>query len=277
MKIVFLGDFSKISTNFSQSKALKKICEVFEYDFKKNGTKNIVDFCKKIYPDLVLISKGKGISKEIIEELNKFSKTCLWYMDAVFHLSWNEELLQKIKLCNLVCCDKKKAVDLGRELNTNIFQVYEGFDLEYNIPLNLSKIYNVTFIGSLHTNRKIFKRELNFNVFYNSYNLEHSKIVSSSKINLNFCTNECASDRVYKVLASKGFLLSDDWVGREFEDEKEIVIFKNIKDLKEKVEFYLNNEQKCLEISENGYKKVLKYNREFWANEIINNFKKVCL
>ena len=50
-------------------------------------------------------------------------------------------------------------------------------------------------------------------------------------------------DRVYKVMAAGGFLLTNDWIGREemFVDGEHLVIFNDPQDLAEKIKFYLAN------------------------------------
>ena len=77
------------------------------------------------------------------------------------------------------------------------------------------------------------------------------------KINLNFCTAQGASDRVYKIMAARGLLLSDDWEGRErdFIDGEDLVIFKSMEDLNAKIDYYLNNPEEASRIRANGYKK----------------------
>ena len=103
------------------------------------------------------------------------------------------------------------------------------------------------------------------------------KTISKTKINLNFCTSSGASDRVYKIMASKGFLLSDDWDGREkyFKDKEELVIFKDIEDLNKKINYFLKNEKEREEIASRGYKSVQKFSRLNWAKNIISLYEKL--
>ena len=47
---------------------------------------------------------------------------------------------------------------------------------------------------------------------------------------------------MYKILAAGGFLLTDDWYGRELTglvDGEDLVIYNNISDLQEKIIYYL--------------------------------------
>jgi spore maturation protein CgeB len=117
----------------------------------------------------------------------------------------------------------------------------------------------------------------NFNNFrhYNGvYGLEHNKIVNETKINLNFSPTDSTgvSVRLYKILASGGFLMTTPWNGIEntFKIDEDIVVFNDENELKEKINFYLNNEDKRNNIRLNGYKKVVEYLPINWAKKIIN-------
>ena len=131
--------------------------------------------------------------------------------------TYDQEMKNKTKLVSYLCCDKANVLEEAKKINENSFQVCEGFDEDVDKPHILDKEYDVTFIGNIYGNRlsymnQIKKRVVNFN---GVYGMDHAKIVSKSKINLNFCTGNGASDRVYKIMAAKGFLLSDIWDGRE--------------------------------------------------------------
>ena len=66
-------------------------------------------------------------------------------------------------------------------------------------------------------------------------------------------------------------LLTDDWEGREFtglKDGKDLIIFNSVNDLKEKIEYYLKNEQQRINIANRGYITNKKLNRLEWAKSI---------
>ena len=146
----------------------------------------------------------------------------------------------------------------------------EGFDHIQNYPVNTDYLYEASFIGVLRNKRVDYHREIGFKVISDAYGEKHSEAVSQSKINLNF-TEGGTSDRTYKVLASKGFLLTEPWpnMGLDFIDGKDLVTFNNSNELKNKIEYYLNNEEERLIIAENGYKSVQKFSRLEWAKKIL--------
>jgi spore maturation protein CgeB len=68
-----------------------------------------------------------------------------------------------------------------------------------------------------------------------------------------------ASPRVYEVLACGGFLLCDDRpdVRALFEDGRDLSIFSDLSDLREKARYYLSHERERKEIAAHGRAKVL--------------------
>ncbi len=277
MKVVYSGAFNKESTNYSQSIELGKITELYQYPCKVIANKvgpterdsHLIECVYKERPDLVLFAKGTGIDIRVIHECNKITSTCLWFMDAYPHGNWDANLIEKLRHCTFVCCDKEAAIQEGSKYTDNIFKLCEGFDKEVDKPHTVLKDIDVSFIGGIYGNRRNICLAAGANVFTKVYGDKHANIVSRTKININSCTNNCASDRVYKILATKGFLLTDTWHGIEFEDGKHLVVYNGINDLQDKIEYYLEHEEERNLIAEAGYLEVQQYSREFWAKNLI--------
>ena len=68
-----------------------------------------------------------------------------------------------------------------------------------------------------------------------------------------------ASPRVYEALACKSFLLVDNQrdVSSLFKDGEHLVIFKDLTDLREKIEYYLEHPQERERIAQAGYREVV--------------------
>lgn len=285
MKILFIAVFNDKSTNNSQSIGFKTLGHtVIEYNYRepienkilthRQRDNQIIELCKINKPDLVLFSKCNTVNINVIHECNNICKTALWYMDHIYNM--NEELLEKVKYCSYNFISRWDPYYKAKNINKNTFFLQEGFDNENNIYIpNIEQIYDVTFIGTItgngcHFDREDYYKNIHFQVFNNVYNLEHSKIVCQSKINLNFSEGDGTSDRLYKLLASKGFVLTQPWknIESEFKVGIDLDIFTSIDDLKNKINYYINNDKLRDEISENGYKTVQKYNRIQWAKVI---------
>jgi hypothetical protein len=180
-------------------------------------------------------------------------------------------MFDKLKECSFVCVDKLKALEAGKKFNPNIHHVCEGYDSLRDKPHKVAQHINVSFIGNPDGNRMKLCKSVAAVIYADAYGDAHAVRVSWSKINLNFCRNGCASDRVYKIMAAGGFLLTDDWDGRKkmFEDGKDLIIFKTEKDLKDAVDHFLIHPDARDEIRNNGYHAVEKYSRDNWARKIV--------
>ena len=288
MKILFVGVFDREgkSTNVSQILSLKKLDhEVSGYNYRQKAVlignegrdKDLISTVKNRNFDLVIYSKCNVVLLETFREINKYTKTCLWFMDPL--ISYNQEIRSKTALVDYFCCDKENVLEEALKINNNSFHVCEGFDSNIEKPHNIEKQYDVSFIGNIYGDRAdlLGKIKRPVEIISNAYGKKHAVEVSKSKINLNFCTSEGASDRVYKILAAAGFLLTDDWTNRNrcFIDGEHCVIFDNIKDLNEKISYYLNNPKEAAKIASNGHKAVQKFNRLNWAKQIVGLYDRI--
>jgi spore maturation protein CgeB len=288
VKILFIGVFDREgkSTNLSQLMAFKKIgYEVIGYNYRQkaaligneNRDKDLVSVIKDRNFDLVIYSKCNVVSLETFKKINKLAKTCLWFMDPL--TTYNQEIRDKTALVDYFCCDKENVLKEALKINKNSFHICEGFDHNVDKPHDIEKRHDISFIGNIYGNRANILGKLKYpvKVISNAFGNKHSIEVSRSKINLNFCTANGASDRVYKILAAKGFLLTDDWDNREqnFIDRKHCVIFTDIEDLNKKIDYYLKNPKKAELIASNGYKAVQKFNRLSWAKQIVELYDRI--
>ena len=167
-------------------------------------------------------------------------------------------------------------------INTNLFK-----------PMNLEKIYDVTFIGKplkprLKTLRFLIKNGINLKIFGRGWNNypefkdnylgaleteEMTKMINQSKINLSLLKNEYGQlhfkGRVLMFPSCKSFSLTEYFDGclKFFKNNKEIMMFKDDNDLLKKINYYLKHEKEREEIAENSYKKVMK------SHNVLEDFK----
>ena len=280
MNIFFIGVFSKSSTNYSQAIILEKSgIKVYRYEYRyaaklfgvKERDLQMIAQVKSLKPDLVLISKGSSISGTAVRLMREICPVVLWFMDAPIAGNWTINLEEKIKEASIVFCEKPQAVRKAKAINPLSFQAIDGFDPFVDKPASYTgrvlQDVDVSFIGSSYGKRKLLVQEAGAQIL-KGYREEHAANVSRSKINLNFCTAETASNRIYKVMAAGGFLLTDDWEGRQFEDKEDLVIFNGVKDMKEKIKYYLHHDDERAYIASCGYIAVQKWNRFGWWNTI---------
>lgn len=279
MKCLFLGSFRELSTNWSQVESFEhEGFEVLRYDYRKRGynLREITDIVHKFVPDIIFFSKCNGLHCSIVEECNKVGETVLWYMDPMNN--FDQELIDKIRCATISCFALKEPYEQAKRYSKRVYFVHEGFDPKCDFVLpDIKPEYDVSFIGNMaHVNddRTIYRKEIPFVNITDAYRSDHSTAVAKSKINLNF-TAGGASDRVYKVLASKGFLLTQPWPGMEedFTPGQDFVCFYSINDLRVKIRHYLDNEEDRRRIAEHGHRTVQKFNRIDFAGKILTCLK----
>ena len=288
-KVLYVGVFSPNSTNVSQARAFKTIgWNVKTYDYRerlgqvgivKMRDNELIRLCEEYSPDLVIFSKCNNMHYRVVDECNKTSRTALWYMDALNN--FDSELIEKVKRVNYFICGIDGVIDHGKIHNSDTIFLPQCPDEEMNfMHENIEYKYDTTFIGNIsphtgtHADRLKYKNEVGFTHLDGVYGRKHNDAVNQSRINLNFAHTSTAgaSVRVFKIMASGGFLLTTPWKGMEdlFEVGKDLDTFTSPEELREKIEFYLNNKQKRDEIRLNGHKTVQKFMPKNWAQSIIS-------
>lgn len=112
---------------------------------------------------------------------------------------------------------------------------------------------------------------------------ELTDLMLQSKIVLNvtnsnfYCVETGLNLRIFEVLAAGGFLLTDHYeeISELFEIGKEIETYSSGKELKEKVEYYLNHDEERIKIAAAGRKKF--YELYTWEQRVKNFAAKVGL
>jgi len=277
MRVLFVGDFSQYSTNISQAQAFERIgCEVHHYDFRQaikdlEGTEDVEReiecIHKSFQPDITLFSKCNELLDSIMDNCGSSWKV-LWYMDPV-NVNFNP-CREKMRKADVVYCNIYKAFQHAERFS-NAHHLQEGFDpLVDRLQPDHEKLYDVSFIGGLHNDRKDY---LEYFDHLTAYGEDHARAVDSSKINLNF-TDGGASDRVYKIMAAGGFLLTQPWANMEadFEIGHDLDVFNDTYELRSRIDYYLNHEDERKAIAANGYLTVQRFNRTAWAGRIIEDF-----
>lgn len=283
MKILFVGVFNPMSTNVSQAEAFERQGhEVKQYDYRtyrvslgnEGMERNLVWTTETAHVDLVLFSKCNGMSADAVDGCNKYAKTALWYMDPL-NGNFDVELVEKIKRCNHTFCALHKPFVEAHKYGKSVHFLHEGFDPKVDYPMvadNKVKMFGTTFIGNLRGERVRYHSEIGFKNLTGVFGKDHANAVGESRINLNFVDgNSGCSDRVYKVLAAKGFLLTQPWPDMEksFAPGRDFAIFNSIGTLVSQMDKFIKDDEARATIAESGYRAVQKYSRDNWAKKIV--------
>ena len=294
---------------------------------KEKMNAELKELVSKEKPDILLaIMFTDELKKEVIEDISKNTTNCqtiAWFCDDY----WRFDNYSKYwaPLFKWVATTDSMAVEKYYKIGyRNVIKTQYACNHFLYKPLSLPKIYDVTFIGQPHGNRKKIIKEIEKNGIKikcwgrgwpngRISEEEMIKIFSQSKINLNLTgvsiginlkslvgifirrvngkirmwSPRCwinnlksifSSRRIgqikgrnFEILGCSGFLITGDADNLRdyYEDGKEIVIFKDVKDLVKKIKYYLEHEVKREEIALAGYNRTIAehtYEKRF--NEI---------
>lgn len=258
--------------------------------------KEFIKTVKKEKPDLVLVLKGWFFNPKIFLSLKKeLPKTTLFCFnpDNPFntwhHGNSNKWILKSIPIYDAYFIWGKFLIEpLLKTGAKRVEYLPFGYDSSLHYPVKLRNqdfdIYgsDIAFVGSWDEEReKWLSRLLNYDLkIWGSawkkanQNLqqkwqgkeavgeEFSKVCNSAKIILNIIRRQntpAHNMRTFEVPACGGFLLSvrTDETKKFFEEGKEAAYFSTLDELKEKINFYLKNNELRKKIAEAGYKRLL--------------------
>jgi len=309
--------------------------EIIKKEGKEKIQEKLMEKVNEKNPDLVFfivsLIDTTVLEVETIKSITHKTKTLNFFTDDY----WQFEKFSKylaLYLTWVVTSDPKapqKYHQLG--FNNMIEMQYACNHFIYK-PFNLEKIYDVSFVGYPHGNRKkiiqeIEKAGIKVNCWGRGWPAgrisqeEMIRIFSQSKINLNFAKNsgilwkELASlffsrnydrsikfnnpkyflsnlksfkssmwqkvikGRIFEILGCGGFLITDytDGLEKYYQIDKEVVCYKDIPELINKIKYYLENEKEREAIAAAGYERTIRehtyekrFNKIFKTTGLLN-------
>lgn len=189
-----------------------------------------------------------------------------------------------------ILTNDKEAVKKYEALGSVAIHSVSGSNPAVFRKLNLPARYEVSFVGRKFGDRGLWIEQLNKNgvnvdAFGNGWEAgyvstdEMVNIFNTSKINLCFMqsygtnTRPQLKTRIFEVCMCGGFLLCEYVSGIEdyFELDKEIVCFHNVEEIKEKIQYYLENDEERNAIALAGWQKAKSnYQQEAMLHRIFS-------
>lgn len=293
LKSFFINNFPLLYAKF------QRFQDRFYFTSFENIFRNlkIIAQSKKIKPNIVIISGGVScIYPSTIKKIkNKFNCRVI-LMSGVNPMAAStvvERKMIKNRIIDLVVENDRGYADLWKKIGAEktlvlpISSVDPKIHRKVRLSDNEKKEYcsDVCFVGSLTRKRQEMLKQvrndsyklriwgdipqgLKINDFLKSYYLGKAygdkmiKIFNASKIVINFQPQDMISGgnmRTYEIAGSGTFQLTDKIDKERFEDGKNLVLFKDVNDLKRKIKYFLKNEGERKKIAEEGQKNVYKY------------------
>lgn len=251
--------------------------------------KKTIELCEKLKPDLILIIKGMIIKESTLNKLRQMGiKTANWFLENVYIHPYKKWFLGNYgNFDYFFTCDSLIVDNFPSISKTRVIYIPVGVDPSYYEPGELTeedkKKYScdVCFVGAPYPERigameyikdlnlKIFgwrgwKKTGLKNLYFGDLNTkEMAKLYNCAKICINIAIQpplHTANLRTFEILAAGGFGLMDyrKDMGGLFEIGREIAIFKDKEDLRNKILFYLADEKIRCSIAQAGHRKVLQ-------------------
>ena len=257
----------------------------YNYGFLLQGKMDIIDYVIKNKGKFKLVhyfadepdSKYAYLNKP--ELYDEYKKLCADTKN-VFTFIWDKEVSQEIsgaKYLPLAVnyksyrAEEGKKYDIsfvGRPLTPKRQKILAALIKEFGSKLNIF-CYENHFLQSLDDmEQKQFLTEEELNTYKSAYRgflkseKEIANVYFNSKVNINITLQGKSgmNYRVFEVLASGGFLLTDERedVKKNFIISKELETYKNVDELVDKAAFYLKHPDIARKIAIIGYADVVK-------------------
>ena len=217
--------------------------------------KNIIKIANELNPDFILVFKGELLSNAVIEKLSTIYKTHLFYPDTY---RYKPILKNRLQYFNSIFAASNKT-DFYYKLGAKkVYTIQWACDPDFHKKINTEKKYNVSFIGTMYMDRKKIIDKLNnvavFGDFWNKhrknrfpavYGDNFVKIINETAVNLNLHARadviaDAPNMRAFEISGCGGFQIADHMpsLKKYFPD---LVTFKNVNELKELINYYLDN------------------------------------
>lgn len=266
---------------------------LFKIPFIRNkSSKKIFSYYNNNNIDLTIVTHD-FLTKQEIEEIKKINQSpiVIWFPDAISNFQKSMFFVAGYDF--LFFKDKYVVDKLKNEYLLNAFYLPQCCNPKQHNKVTLTKeeedFYGceITNAGNLYPSRAALYKNLlqyNFKVWGGQpaiwlkmpeldkiimgkavFNQEKAKAFTAAKIvlnNMHLAEINGLNKRAFEIPACGGFQIIsyNDAVNELFEIGKEIVIYKNLNDLKNKIDYYLNpiNETERLQIIEAGYQRAIK-------------------
>lgn len=244
--------------------------------------KKIIDF----NPELVIVIYRivpPYVIKSLKDNLN--AKVIFWTGDPIINFERGYPLISDYD--QFFVKDKNLEMVLREKLGLKVNYLPECFNPDFHYPptnLEFGSLYDVSIIGTLYPYRakilESLQNEFDIKIFgqiptwmEKQWAHKHTKkyvtgelksqIIYGSIINLNtlsYSDVNSANCRLFEIAGAGGFQICDEKeaIKELFTPEKEIVFFNNIKDLKDKIQYYLNHKAEAYQIAFSARERAMK-------------------
>lgn len=254
--------------------------------FEEMWYHGFLDYTKKHSEYQVVVNRLKGSDVDItldfkgvfLREGHKLSnlsgKKILYFQDNLHRFGdWFRSIEKQYDMIFLL--HNNIIID-----NRRFFKAHIGYCPYTHFPVSKNKTIDVCFVGTHHPEGRDFIRHMpNIKIYGNNwdsrttavYNAQKRAVYAKAKIMINQHTHgDTENMRDWECLAMKTFLLSD-LVPKELKGG--MVLYDGVDDLKQKIQYYLDNPIEREQIALRGYELVKPFTYERRAEEMMEVIK----
>ncbi len=269
---IFLYD--KVVVNNFRNKGIKNIYYMpVAVNCDRLDNIEITDIEKNLYSSDISFIANLTLSEYRLYIKNYLSDKTSSIIDEIFEIQNND--IQKFHIkdyCTMELINRIEA-ESNYKIESDDFLKREE-KLAFLLGREQSFIERINYINKIEMN---FSNK-DFKVFgndvwsgytknycgYVDYYKDMPKVMQLSKINLNIARTFVEGGlpiRIFDVLGSKGFLVTNYKEGLldNFNINKDFVVYRDLKDLIEIIDYYLEHDNERIEIARNGYEKVKEH------------------
>jgi spore maturation protein CgeB len=259
---------------------------VLKKEGRKKMNQQLLDIVYNEKPDLLFtIIMEDEFDPKVIKKISRETSTVTynWFCDD--HWRFDKFSKRWAPCFNWVSTTDQESISKYQKNGyTNVIKTQWGVNPFLYVKKDLPKIYDVTFVGQNHSNRKKLIKQLQnkgiqiecFGRGWHNGKVSQEEMINifnQSKINLNLnnsSTNkwyrfwkkdrEQIKGRNFEVPGTGGFLLTGvaDNLQQYFNYQQEVGIYQSESELAEQILFYLQNNEERENIAQAGYNRSLK-------------------
>lgn len=187
-----------------------------------------------------------------------------WASDT--HLGYKHRLETARKADYVYCAQKRAVEEFKRDgIKNPVWLPHAVEPLAYPRHNYASKTYDVCFVGHVNSENRMEALDRLFasfpNFYYGQKRFEKAaEIFGKSKIVFNIAMVDDINMRTFEAMATGSMLLTN-WlptIEELFEDEKHLVLYRNLDEMVEKAKYYLAHDAEREAIARAGCEEVLK-------------------
>ena len=253
---------------------------VTNLDFRKHrrvlATKlnEVADF------DVLFLQRGDRFPIYLLKACNR--PKFFWASELVSR-NRDQDILLKSNLFNHIFVHsdecKSRIIQNQWAMRDKLTVMLNGFNPKLHYKMDETKDIDILFVGSILPRRKKILRELQteFNIrICKAFGKEMSNLFNRSKIVLNIHAEEFldTETRIYESLGCGAFVISEKLSSENpFIPNMHYIEVNNIDEMKNQINYYLDNPIERENIAQNGYKEAKsKHSYQKRAEQLVNKF-----